>query len=393
MVRAEPPRCGGALRPVEGMTVHLVGRLTPAVLSFLIPAIHASFAAGRRQAVLYIDNGVSQEQLAAVPEEVHRIKVRESESLLVRFDALFKALLHFSLQHPISVVHVHGLLPALAAARLLRGRADRDVEVFFSPHGSRVLGWTVAKHAVFSTMRRIRGGNDAVRVIANVQREARLLAPCSGLAVQVIECPVARVFFDNARKEAARPLIVSGNLESHHAALDGFQRVAVVLNDDRLGIDFNWFGSTEAGGVEALRAANVTCFEASTISSRADCFSTAWVYVATCEERGFPIHLAEAMAAGLPCVALDTETHRSMVVSGETGYLYANSREMLLRIGQLVDSQPLRHRLGQAARRMAELRFRESEFQRRFWEAIGPDATPTTPEPGRTVAPLENHAA
>ena len=382
MVQAEPPGGGPALLTPDGVTVHLVGRLTPAVLSFLLPAIDASFAAGRRQALLFINNGVSQVQLAAVPTAVHRVDVRDSESLLVRCDALFKALLQFSLQHPINVLHVHGLLPALAGARLLRTRGDRGVDVLFSPHSSRVLGWTLAKHAVFGPLRRLSGGNSAVRVIANVQREARLLAPYNGLAVQVIDCPVARVFFDTARKEAARPLVVSCNLECHHAALDGFQRVAVLLNDDRLGIDFNWIGNTEADGVEALRAAGVACFEASTSSSRADRFSTAWVYVATYEERGFPIHLVEAMAAGIPCVALDTEIHRSMIVPGETGYLYRTAREMLERIGQLVDSQPLRHRVGQAARRMAELRFSEAEFQRRFWHAVSPNAKPTTPEPG-----------
>jgi hypothetical protein len=52
--------------------------------------------------------------------------------------------------------------------------------------------------------------------------------------------------------------------------------------------------------------------------------------VATCDERGFPIHLAEAIAAG--CVELDTEIHRSLVVPRETGYLYTNVREMLERI-------------------------------------------------------------
>ena len=46
------------------MTVHLVGQLTPSVLSFLLPAIQALAAAGRRQALLFVEDGLASEQLA-----------------------------------------------------------------------------------------------------------------------------------------------------------------------------------------------------------------------------------------------------------------------------------------------------------------------------------------
>ena len=388
MVQAELRSFGVSLEPSDGVTAHLVGRLTPAVLSFLLPAIRASFALGRRQALLYINDGVSDGQMTSIPVDVHRIDVPDSDYRLLRCDALFKAVQHFSRHHKIAVVHAHGLLPALAAARLVQDHAHRSVEVLFSPHSSRILGWQVARHAIFSGMRLANLGNDGLRVIANVQREARLLAPFGGLSVQVLDCPVSRVFFDTPRAEARRPRVISCNLDSHETALDGFQRAAVLLNDDRLGIEFNWIGDPLAYGAEALRAAGVACFEASTSSFRADRFSTAWLYVAACEERGFPIHLAEAMAAGLPCVALDSEIHRGMIVPGETGYLYGTVREMLSHIGQLVDSQELRQRLGQAARRQAELRFHETDFQRRFWNAVSFDPTLTTPElqPGNSAA-------
>lgn len=77
-----------------------------------------------------------------------------------------------------------------------------------------------------------------------------------------------------------------------------------------------------------------------------------------------------------------------MIVPGETGYLYGTVREMLSHIGQLVDSQELRQRLGQAARRQAELRFHETDFQRRLWNAVSFDPTLTTPvlQPGNSAA-------
>ena len=388
MVQAEPKSCGGAIEPSDGLTVHLVGRLTPAVLSFLLPAVRASLALGRRQALLCINDEVSERRLASIPADVHRIDVRNSDYRFLRCDALFKALQHFSRNHKITVVHAHGLLPVLAAARFVRDHAHRGVKVLFSPHSSRIFGWQLATHAIFGSKRLANLGNDGLRVIANVQREARLLAPFGGVSVQVLDCPVPRVFFDTPRAEARRPRVISCNLEFHKTALDGFQRAAVLLNDDRLGIEFNWIGNPSAYGFEALRAAGVACFEASTSSFRADRFSTAWLYVAACEERGFPIHLAEAMAAGLPCVALDSETHRGMIVPGETGFLYGTVREMLSHIGQLVDSPELRQRLGQAARRQAELRFQETDFQRNFWNSVSFVPTLTTPElqPGNSAA-------
>ena len=374
MVQAKPPGCAHVLPVPDGLTVHVVGRLTPAVLSFLLPVIRVLSSSGRRQALLYINDEGGLKLSMAVPNDVHRVHVRDSDSVWLRCTALFRALQQFCLQYPIDVVHVHGLLPAVAAARLLRGSAKRRVDVVFSPHSSRIFGWAVVKHAMFRCVRSPSVGSSAVRVLVNLQSEARLLAPFGGFAVQVIDCPVPPVFFDIPRNEGGPPLLISCNVACHRAAIDGFLRVAVLVNDDRLEINFNWIGNTEADAVKALQAAGVACFEPSNISFRADQFSTAWVYLATGDERGFPLHLVEAMAAGLPCVALDTEAHRSVVVQGETGYLYANVREMLERIGELVDSQQLRHKLGQNARRVAELRFSETVFQHRFWHAIDSNA-------------------
>ena len=75
MVQAELRSFGVSLEPSDGVTAHLVGRLTPAVLSFLLPAIRASFALGRRQALLYINDGVSDGQMTSIPVDVHRIDV------------------------------------------------------------------------------------------------------------------------------------------------------------------------------------------------------------------------------------------------------------------------------------------------------------------------------
>lgn len=388
MGRVDSFQGGEAPLDREGVTVHLVGQLTPSVLSFLLPAIQALAAAGRRQALLFVEDGLASEQLGPVPADIYPVRVHGSDSPLRRCATLFHALLQFSRERPIHALHLHGMLPALVASRLSRGLSERGVELFLSPHSSRLLGRTVAMYAVLRSLRRLRPGDGALRVIVNVQREVRLLARFSGLDVQLIECPVPSVFFETPRQESARPRLIVCNAERHVAALDGFLRLAVLLNDERLGIEFHAIGTGRTPGREALQAAGVTFLEAPSSSARAERLGTAWVYVATWEERGFPIHLAEAMAAGLPCVALDTETHRGMVVNGETGYLYENVREMLERIGQLVDSQPLRERLGQSARRHAELRFRESDFRKRLAQAVSTRPRAAPPQSGDDLSPI-----
>lgn len=372
MVPANSPGSdhGSRLRGPDGLTVHLVGRLTPSVLSFLLPAIQVLRSGGRRQALLFISDGACLEQMGALPADVERVPVRDSDSPSLRCDALFKALRGLWQQHQVSALHLHGLLPGLAAARLLRQSTERGVDVFLSPHSSRMFGWPILKQAIFERVRRADVRRSALHVIVNLQREARFLAPFDGLAVRVIECPVPQVFFDAPRREARRPLLISCSTECQRAAIDGFLRLAVLLNDDRLGISFNWIGKAEAENAAALRAAGIGCFEPSTDASRAVRLSTAWIYVAAGDERGFPIRLAEAMAAGVPCVALDTEVHREMIVPGQTGYLYADLRELLERIGQLVDSEDLRRKLGGAARQVAIARFGEAEFRLQLLHAV-----------------------
>ena len=168
MVQAELPGCALVLPVPDRLTVHVVGRLTPAVLSFLLPVISVLSGSGRRQALLYINNEGSPKLMMAVPDDVHRVDVRDSDSVWLRCTAMFRALQQFSLQYPIDVVHVHGLLPALAAARLLRGSAKRGVDVVFSPHSSRIFGWTLVKHAVFRCVRSPTVGSSAVSVLVNL---------------------------------------------------------------------------------------------------------------------------------------------------------------------------------------------------------------------------------
>jgi glycosyltransferase involved in cell wall biosynthesis len=68
----------------------------------------------------------------------------------------------------------------------------------------------------------------------------------------------------------------------------------------------------------------------------------------------FGISLLEAMACGVPGIALDRWGVRDLVVSGKTGYLVPDAGEFRMRLEALSADAGLRRRMGQAARVRAE---------------------------------------
>ena len=382
--------------------VHLVGHITPPVMGFLLPTLHAMHAAGYRQALLYVSGDWHAEVALQVPHGVILVQVPDHRSPLRRSAALRAALEEFARRHPVSMLHLHGLLPGLAAVRWLRDDPRRAVDVYLSPHSSRAFGRPMLVRTIVGQLLRVGLGTNARHAIVNLVSEASLMSRFSGMPARLVENPVPQVFFDVVRNETPRPLVVSCNLEGQRAAVDRYARIAVLLNSDQLGISFNWVGAADSEAAAELRAAGVGQFEVSTDESRARRLATAWIYVAPTEERGFPVRLAEAMAAGLPCVALDTPSHRSLVVDGQTAFLCADLRGLLECIAALIDDAALRRRIGAAARSAVVARLSESVFRERLMQAMGatrPQAgdVPAIPaEASPVLAPIpttEGHVA
>jgi glycosyltransferase involved in cell wall biosynthesis len=71
----------------------------------------------------------------------------------------------------------------------------------------------------------------------------------------------------------------------------------------------------------------------------------------------FGISLLEAMACGLPSVAVGRWGVKELIVDGETGLLVDGPADFCGKLRQVVSDRTLRERLGQAARRSAEERF------------------------------------
>jgi glycosyltransferase involved in cell wall biosynthesis len=381
MVHASMTRQQGPATPapdLHGLTVHVVGRLTPPVLSFVLPAMRAIHAMGRPQLLVFIEDAYSREQALALPPDVHCVRVSDHRTAVGRSRALLEALQRAAVRDQVTVLHLHGVLPWLAAMWWQHGATGPGPEIVFTPHSSRAL---VSSSLLRNLVSRLFGqalGRVAGRSVVNSQSEARLVSSVADVPIDVVECPVSPVFLAVQRREAGRPLLISCNLQGQRSAVDGFIRIAVLLNDDALGITFNWVGRAEPEAAAALRAAGVGQFDVSTDESRALRLGTAWVYVAACDERGFPIRLVEAMAAGLPCVALDNAVHRNVVVDGVTGYLCADQDRLLARIAELVDLPQQRQRMGRAARDLARRRFSEGRFRVQLERALEVSTTSST---------------
>jgi glycosyltransferase involved in cell wall biosynthesis len=125
----------------------------------------------------------------------------------------------------------------------------------------------------------------------------------------------------------------------------------------------NWHGTADTNSLARLAAANVAVYDATDTSERASRMSSAWIYVALAGERGFPVFLAEAMAAGLPCVAWDTPAHRELIRHGETGLCCDSLQTLLACVAELIDSPVRRARLGTAAHSEARRRFNDETFR------------------------------
>jgi glycosyltransferase involved in cell wall biosynthesis len=257
-------------------------------------------------------------------------------------------------------------VPCLVGAFMVR-RQQPQVAVFYSPHGSRSLGTlrrlgSVALYAARSMLR-----SSPRTAIVNMPEETHAFDDWQ--AVDLVESPVSEAFFAVRRNEARHPLIVCGGSAQGIRSAELVAQLAVLLSGDDLRISFNWVGPLDAISRTRLNAANVGVFDSRQETEVGARFGAGWIYFAPGGTRGFPISLVEAMATGLPCVAINSTQHRQVLSDGETGFLCDSQREVIARIATLIDSPQLRASIGQAAREAARHRFSVSRFDERLLAA------------------------
>ena len=108
-----------------------------------------------------------------------------------------------------------------------------------------------------------------------------------------------------------------------------------------------------------------------------DLLNAADACLLTSRSEGIPLTLAEAMATELPCIATDVGGVPEIVTDRTTGFLCpaGDTRKMASRIVDLVNSEELRSRMGQAGRaRIAKL-FNDKSMHAQYQEAYQSMAT------------------
>lgn len=362
----------------SGKIVHVVGRVTDEVFSFLGPATSALAQSGLDQSVVMIDDTRYRRYLSDLHQSAKVVLAPTTRNPVKQWREVLRACRLALASGPLYAVHLHGILPCLIGASAVRA-AGLQAPVFYSPHRSqaRRTSLTIGALALFLIRPLLRPLHSAA--IVNVPRQT--LAFERWESVALVESPVSDVFHTVTRNEARYPLIVTGGRVRNAQSVDRLAQLSVLLGGEELRISFNWIGTVDAPARVRLKAANVSVFDVSSDAERATRLAAGWIYVALGGARGSL--LAEAMAAGLPCVAADHPQHREVIRDGETGFLCRSERDVIGRVAALIDSAALRARIGKAAREEAKDRFAESSFSTKLLEAYAVSAV----EPGSVEVP------
>lgn len=349
-----------------GKVLHVLGSMTDEVFSFLGPATNAIARAGIEQTVVMIDEPRYRRHMALLHESAELALTPHLRNPVRQWRELLRSCRTAIASGPLRAVHLHGLLPCVVGAWALR-TLGIETAVFYSPHGSRSLGSLRAIGAIASLVLRPVVQPSRHAAIVNVPQETQAFEHWKSAAL--VESPAGGAFFVVPRNEARHPLIVTGGRTQDARSAERLAQLAVLLSGEDLRISFNWIGAVDPVSRARLTAANVGIFDVTSDAECASRLAAGWVYVAPGGTRGFPLFLVEAMASGMPCVALDCAQHRSVIRDGKTGYLCQSEGDMIVRIAALIDSPSLRQDVGAAARDEATRRFGESRFEAKLLSA------------------------
>lgn len=341
------------VREEGGTVLHVVGRVTESVQSFLAPMTRALLDASSPQVVVMLDAPELQSQLMRFDPRVEILAVPTQTPGWRHWIALFNAV-HAQLRtRPISAVHFHGLRPWAIGLGLSRRRVG-NAAIYLSPHGSRLM-WLLRLVAPIASVA-MRNTRSQPAYIASSFPDAAMMSH-SGVEPLVVEGAVGDVYFNVRRHETSTPLVVAGNHRDARGDVELASRLAVIFGSAELGLAFSWFGPIGEESLARLVAAKVGVFSDLEDGELASRMSSGWVFLAPGADTHFPVRLAQAMAAGLPCLVADTAMHRTMIEHGVTGLIYDSEASAQSHLTQLVDSPALRQKLGIAARETASQRF------------------------------------
>lgn len=327
---------------VRGGALHVVDALSEPVLSVLAPALAALHDAGMAQTLVLLDHPEHVPRIAQLHAAVRVVRVPAAGRPWPPWRPLREALREGLRAQQPHTVHFHGSLAWLSGMGLDYGRCN----LFVTPHGGRLARLT-------ATLLRVQRWTPSAPItVASSLFDAQALQQ-DGQPPALVEGVVAEEYLGAPRRTASQPVVVSGTHHDDAAAVDVACRTAVAFGAAELQLRFRWCGPLGADSASRLRAAGVEVASDDPLPR----LQRAWVYLSGGNETQFPVRLAQAMACGLPCLAVDSPMHRSLIDDGRTGLLFRTAEEAALMLGALIDDAALRERLGDAARAVARQRF------------------------------------
>lgn len=356
------------LKPkTELCVLHVAGMEDGRALETLLLSTQIVAAQGVAQVLVALDAGRADAITwpAAFAAEVKRLHCA-GLSVLGRIRALEAELATLLRDKTPCAVHFHGLAACLLGSRAVRA-LQLQGRVLFSPHLAR-LGSTWRG----AFLARLLGKQPLplhYAALATSLNEAQALSRLLNRSAEVLPYPVGEVFFAVAPQEARRPRILAHGFGAE--ALDLVTRLCVLLNGREARVPFSWLGRPERAAGAQLEAAGIPLVETADDLERAQALSRASAFIHVSMREDFPLAVAQAMAAGLPCLVSDTPAHRAVIRHGETGFVCTSERDFVDRLVLLLRDRGERARLGDNARAEAQQRFTLQHFEGALLRAYG----------------------
>jgi Glycosyl transferases group 1 len=270
----------------------------------------------------------------------------------------------------VDVLHLHGAAPLSLIAAMAGIDLPRQLLYtplgFWDTHQSR---WRLrTSDLLVLPIRRLH--SKSVRVEGAVSERQRLPRPRDPVAL--VHPPLAPAFLAVRRSLDPAALVVASAGGKWRQAATSLAQLGVLAEHGASdACTFQWSGECDALSTRVLQAAGIRIYRDEDAMARAKRLSRAWAFVSAGPDHGFPWHIAEAMACGVPVVALDTPLNRRLVLGGLTGFLCRSAEEMLAPVLALIRHPDLRRSLGDAGRQRIREEFGQEAFARRIRDLYG----------------------
>lgn len=352
------------MESIDVCVLHVAGEVDAETFEGTVQALAQL---GLRQVLLPLKPGV-------LGRTVQQLEVRPLQwpgALLARLRTLEEELAALAAERTFYAVHLHGGLACLLGSRALRSstvlaRLPAATRLLFSPHLSDLTSW---RTVLMGQMLKAELAPLHRGVLVASPGEAHLLSRLLERSAEVLPPTVDPVFLQASRTESSRPAVFAGGAGVQ--AIDGVSRLAVLLNGREERVAIAWLGPLGRPARAQLQAAGVQVLEAEDDSTAARLLSGATAYLHVSQSGSEMRALAQAMAAGVPCLASDTLAHRALIRHGDTGFICASDLDFVEKLVVLFRDATERERIGQAARAEAARLFTQRHFETAVLRAYG----------------------